>query len=215
MPRATRHRASRMGRVDPLVVGDRDDVEPGTVLRVIEDLRDARDAVRGESVDVQIGAAHQESPWMSSQIGKKSVHHCSGASADRRARRRATSAGMNAFMRSFGCAVCGGVDALDARAVVGRRRAAWRRPRLACRSRRRARPGQRASGPARRTGRHARPLPLNGAIGDERHRLVIGQRLADLRRGALERHDLHARCRRGRARSRTECPDRRRSPWAR
>ena len=56
-PRSRAMRPPRDGRVDPLVVRDRDDVELGVALDVVEDLDDAGGPVRGERVDVQVGAA--------------------------------------------------------------------------------------------------------------------------------------------------------------
>ena len=50
-------RPGRDGRVDPLVVGDRDDVEVGQALDVVEDRLDAGRAVAGERVDVEVRAA--------------------------------------------------------------------------------------------------------------------------------------------------------------
>ena len=91
-------------RVDPLVVGDGDDVEVGPALDVVEDGLDARGAVAGEGVDVQVGAAarlghaaafvvrwlagRRASASRSGQIGKKIAHHCSGASAIRSSKAR-------------------------------------------------------------------------------------------------------------------------------
>ena len=94
-------------RVDALVVGDRDDVELGRPLDVVEDLDDAGRPVGGEGVDVQVGAPDRRSvigrrsPALgrscasadgvalrtsgaasrSGQIGKKTANHCSGAAA--------------------------------------------------------------------------------------------------------------------------------------
>src|SRR3954452_10924140 len=76
------HRARGVSSVNPLVVRDGDHVEAGSVLRVVEDRGYARDSVGREAVDVEVCASHQLlPPAMSSQMGKKSVHHCSGASA--------------------------------------------------------------------------------------------------------------------------------------
>ena len=47
----------RDGRIDPLVVRDRDDIELGQPLDVVEDRLDAGRAVAGERVDVQVRAA--------------------------------------------------------------------------------------------------------------------------------------------------------------
>ena len=115
------------GRIDPLVVGDRDDVEIGLPLDVLEDGLDPGRPVAGEGVDVQVGApaslgvvGHAAAPVepgsagaavareaadlpaaaaggvagpvvppapeaaaasRSGQIGKKTAHHWSGASA--------------------------------------------------------------------------------------------------------------------------------------
>ena len=49
--------AGRERRVDPLVVGDRDDVQDALALDVVEDLGHGRRAVGRERVDVQVGAA--------------------------------------------------------------------------------------------------------------------------------------------------------------
>ena len=49
------------GGVDPLVVGDRDDVEVGLALDVVEDLLDAGRPVGGERVDVEVGPARAAS----------------------------------------------------------------------------------------------------------------------------------------------------------
>ncbi len=51
-----RDRPGGQRRVDPLVVGDGDDVEVGPSLDVVEDGVDARGAVAGQGVDVEIGA---------------------------------------------------------------------------------------------------------------------------------------------------------------
>ena len=56
-PAVERHRAGRQGGVDPLVVGDGDDVEHGLALDAVEDLGHRRRPVRGERVDVEIGPA--------------------------------------------------------------------------------------------------------------------------------------------------------------
>ena len=58
-PRACGDRPRGERGIDALVVRDGDDVQAGAVLGVVEDLVHARDAVRGERVDVQVGAAHQ------------------------------------------------------------------------------------------------------------------------------------------------------------
>ena len=107
------HRPGRQCSVDAFVVGDGDHVEPGAVLGMVEDLRDARHPVRGERVDVQIGATHQlfastgpGCAGMSSQIWKNSVHHCSGASAMTRSKILIWFA-MKPVMRSFGVPIAG------------------------------------------------------------------------------------------------------------
>ena len=51
------HRPGGDRGVDPLVVGDRDDVEVGRALDEVEDRGDPVDAVRREAVDVEIGSA--------------------------------------------------------------------------------------------------------------------------------------------------------------
>ncbi len=87
--------AGRERGVDPLVIGDRDDVEHALALDAVEDLGDRRRPVGGERVDVEIGAAepvdgvrlavpcrHPAPSWSrSGQIGWNAPHHCSGASA--------------------------------------------------------------------------------------------------------------------------------------
>ena len=50
-----RHRPRGDRRIDPLVVRDRDDVEVGRALDVVEDRLDAGGAVAGEGVDVEVG----------------------------------------------------------------------------------------------------------------------------------------------------------------
>ena len=52
-----RHRPRGERRVDPLVIRDRDDVEVGRALDVVEDRLDAGRPVAGERVDVEVGAA--------------------------------------------------------------------------------------------------------------------------------------------------------------
>jgi hypothetical protein len=52
-----RDRLGRERGVDPLMVGDGDDVELGLLFDVVEDVLDARGAVARERVDVQVGAA--------------------------------------------------------------------------------------------------------------------------------------------------------------
>src|SRR3954453_24060079 len=75
------HRARGVSSVNPLVVRDGDHVEAGSVLRVVEDRGHARDSVGREAVDVEVCASHQLlPPAMSAQMGKKTVHPCSGAS---------------------------------------------------------------------------------------------------------------------------------------
>ena len=93
-------------RVDPLVVGDGDDVQEALRLHVVQDLRHRRRAVRRERVDVHVGAAQPDEGLVghgavpgwpgagglwpvpspapttrSGQIGWNAPHHCSGASA--------------------------------------------------------------------------------------------------------------------------------------
>ena len=50
------HRPRGVGGIHPLVVGDRDDVELGVLDDPVEDLLDAADTVRGQGVDVEVGA---------------------------------------------------------------------------------------------------------------------------------------------------------------
>ena len=121
-PRSRAIACAATRRVDPLVVGDRDDVELGQALDVVEDRRDAGRAIAGEGVDVEVRAAEPRrasvmprppapgaagprrglgsvtrprlrpaapsapavaSASRSGQIGKKTAHHWSGASAMR------------------------------------------------------------------------------------------------------------------------------------
>ena len=97
------------GGVDPLVVGDGDDVEVACALDVLEDGDDVRRPVGGERVDVQVGATRargrscapggsrrgrggrlrRRAASRSGQIGKNTAHHCSGASATRSSKARA------------------------------------------------------------------------------------------------------------------------------
>ena len=56
-PAVERDPAGRQGGVDPLVVGDRDDVEHGLALDAVEDLGHRRRPVGGERVDVEVGPA--------------------------------------------------------------------------------------------------------------------------------------------------------------
>src|SRR5450759_3032050 len=106
--------------VDPLVVRDRDDVELGGRLDPLQDLQDPGRPVGGERVDVEVRATRPDgrirvirtirmlhgmaahaaaSPSRSGQIGKKTAHHCSGASATSRSKASAW-ASMNAVTRS-------------------------------------------------------------------------------------------------------------------
>ena len=94
-PRARRDALRRHGRVDALVVGDGDHVQVARRDGLLEDLLHARDAVRGQRVDVQVrapdgldGPRRSRGPpagrsrgllLLSSQMGNDSVHHCSGA----------------------------------------------------------------------------------------------------------------------------------------
>ena len=99
------HRPGRDRGVDPLVVRDGDDVEIGPPLDVVEDRLDPGRAVAGQRVDVQVGATEPlvdavmprrpggrirvpsagappaVAASRSGQIGKKTAHHWSGASA--------------------------------------------------------------------------------------------------------------------------------------
>ena len=54
MAELTGHRPGRDRGIDPLVVGDRDHVEPGRALDVLEDLEDARGPVGGQGMDVEV-----------------------------------------------------------------------------------------------------------------------------------------------------------------
>src|SRR5690606_39211744 len=99
--------------VDPLVIGDGDDVEVGATLHVLEDLRHRCGAVGIERVDVHVGAAAlataarriaappsravplsqahaAASGSRSGQYGWKAPHPCSGAAAMSRSSRRAS-----------------------------------------------------------------------------------------------------------------------------
>ena len=94
-PRSSAMWRAASARVDPLVVGDRDDVEEALRRDVVEDLRDRRRAVRREAVDVEVRASLADRRFVghpapgsvalattrSGQIGWKAPHHCSGASA--------------------------------------------------------------------------------------------------------------------------------------
>ena len=98
-----RHRPGGERGIDALVVGDGDDVERPAAGDVVEDLGHGGGAVRGDRVDVQVGAARPDrgrataaprrvgprstgrpviaTSSRSGQIGKKTAHHCSGASS--------------------------------------------------------------------------------------------------------------------------------------
>ena len=76
------HRPGGDGRIDPLVVGDRDDVEVGLPLDVVEDGLDAGGPVGGEGVDVQVGAPRR-SAWSVMRGARRS-----GSPVARRPRRR-------------------------------------------------------------------------------------------------------------------------------
>jgi hypothetical protein len=90
------HRPGGDGRIDPLVVGDGDDVEVVAGDEPAEDRLDVRRAVGGDRVDVQVRPSrapvvgHGAVASRSGQIGKKTAHHCSGASAMTRSNARAT-----------------------------------------------------------------------------------------------------------------------------
>jgi hypothetical protein len=79
------HRPGRDGGIDALVVGDGDDVEVAARGDVLEDGDHAGRAIGCHAVDVQVGATEAGSTHgaasRSGQIGKKTDHHCSGASA--------------------------------------------------------------------------------------------------------------------------------------
>ena len=102
--------------VDPLMIGDGDDVEVRGELDTLKDLHDPGGTVRGERVDMQVRPAMQHR-WVvsvarvvpgtrfvpgarrphpaappvsrSGQIGKKTAHHCAGARAISRSKARA------------------------------------------------------------------------------------------------------------------------------
>ena len=117
-PQAARPRDALRGdaRIDPLMVRDGHHVQVAR-LHERQDLLDARDAVRGERVDVQVGppqlVARLVGHVMSSHTGNSSVHHCSGAVATMRSIHRAWSRRM-ASVRSRRVPAAGAVDQLDA-----------------------------------------------------------------------------------------------------
>ena len=55
-----RHRPGGERGIDALVVGDGDDVERPAAAEVVEDLGHGGGAVRGDRVDVQVGAARPD-----------------------------------------------------------------------------------------------------------------------------------------------------------
>ena len=133
---------------------------------------------------------------MSSQIGKKSVHHCSGASAMTLS--KVASAAPEARQRSFGVPIGG--QCRGARCASGswRRRAAWRLPRLA-----RGLQGEHGRPAGRRAGapkNRLAPAAAQRAICDERHRLVGATRPRPWPR-RLRAARPSARCRRASARN--------------
>ena len=89
-------RPGRQGGVDPLVIGDGDDVEL-RVDRGPEDFLDAGGPVRREGMDVEVRPTEpvrhgRPSGARSGQIGKKTAHHWSGAAAIARSNARASAA---------------------------------------------------------------------------------------------------------------------------
>ena len=91
--------------VDPLVVGDGDDIEIIAGRDVLDDRDHVGDTVRRDGVDMEVGATgtvrHCSRPChppprprsaRSGQIGKNTAHHCSGASAMTRSKARAIDA---------------------------------------------------------------------------------------------------------------------------
>ena len=92
-PAVARHRPAGERGVDPLVVGDADDVELGAPLDVVEDLDDAGRPIRGERVDVQVRATESLGHAAASRSGHNgwnTASHCSGAAATNRSNARAS-----------------------------------------------------------------------------------------------------------------------------
>ncbi len=87
--------APRHGGIDPLVIGDGDDVELADLCDALDDRDHVGDPVRGDGVDVQVGATApigHAGLSRSGQIGKNVAHHCSGASAMTSSKARAIAA---------------------------------------------------------------------------------------------------------------------------
>ena len=166
--------------VDPLVVGDGDDVELGVALDVVEDLDDARRAVRGEGVDVEVGAAEPVGhPAASRRVAARcpvtSGARAAAARGSRRARGPPSRSGQIGWKTASHCsgaaAMCRskaralgrepGRHALAARALGGERHRLGAR--VVHARARRARPRRRAaSRPSRARGAPVRPPAAPG-----------------------------------------------------
>ena len=230
--RAAIDRAGERG-IDPLVVGDGDDVEVAARGDVLEDLDDVGDAVRGDACGCAGRRGRSRSAVMRHRLAgsgrrraprrvpsrlevrpdrEETAHHCSGASAMTRSKARAIGA-VVAVTRSRRVPSAGTSTRSSAPGSGRGRSAARRRRRPARRSRSPARPGPAAARAGAPNSSVSVPPPVRSRSPTS-PTLVPSRSAGGSSRRASRRPTIGRRPRRGCARTSPGGPGRRGSPSA-